>query len=510
MAEEKSQLRIGTILNYINMGLGAIVPLLYTPVMLRILGQEEYGLYKLSGTITGYLGLLALGIGGSIVRYLIKARTEGGHEEEERVFSLFIVLYRIIAAVLLVAGIVLTFNIDTWYGDSIAPAMMGKMRILVCIMVCQSALSFIMGPYSAMITSHERFIFTQSLGIFQTIFAPCLNLVALFMGYASIGLAVTTFISSLLGQLIYCYYVRRKLNIHVHYKNLPWGMTREIYVFSLWLFLAEVTSMLYNSTDNLQIGARPELGAKAVAIYSIGCILQSMIWSFAAGITSVLAPRINKMCFEGSSNEELTDFAIKVGRLQMLIITTITSGFIAFGKPFIRFYAGAGYEPAYWISLMMLMPVIPQLVQNVFLNVSMARFKHKFRSIVQLFVAVLNVIGTYYILPYYGILGAAFVTCIAGVFARFLLLNWYYGHRLGMNTHRFWKSLYKITFIPILFAVVAYPFQNLLEGHMLLMLVLMAVYGISLVLLLYFFVMNEYEKDLIMSAFKPLKKIIRK
>ena len=76
MNEEKPQLKVGLLLNYLNLLLSSFIPLLYTPIMLRILGQEEYGLYKLSGSITSYLSLIAFGLGAAITRYLIKARIE--------------------------------------------------------------------------------------------------------------------------------------------------------------------------------------------------------------------------------------------------------------------------------------------------------------------------------------------------------------------------------------------------------------------------------------------------
>ena len=44
------------------------------------------------------------------------------------------------------------------------------------------------------------------------------------------------------------------------------------------------------------------------------------------------------------SNEELTDLAIRIGRLQGYIMVLVISGFLAFGQPFIRFYAGEEYS----------------------------------------------------------------------------------------------------------------------------------------------------------------------
>ena len=43
MQQDRSQLKIGIILNYINIGLGNLIPIFYTPIMLTLLGQSEHG-----------------------------------------------------------------------------------------------------------------------------------------------------------------------------------------------------------------------------------------------------------------------------------------------------------------------------------------------------------------------------------------------------------------------------------------------------------------------------------
>ena len=60
MAQEKSQLKVGIVLNYVNMILGNLIPIFYTPVMLTLLGQSEYGLYKLASSVTSYLSLISM------------------------------------------------------------------------------------------------------------------------------------------------------------------------------------------------------------------------------------------------------------------------------------------------------------------------------------------------------------------------------------------------------------------------------------------------------------------
>lgn len=491
-----TDIKKGVVLNYLNMAIGSLIPLFYTPIMLRLLGQDEYGLYKLSSSVTGYLGLLSMGIGSAILRNLIKARTEGGHTEEQRVFSLFLVIYKCIAALILLVGAILVFNLNVWYADSLDSEALHKMQVLVAIMACQSAMSFILGPYYSMITAHEKYIFAQSIGIFLTVLGPVSNLIALFLGYASIGIAISSFIVNFLGQIIYILYVRAELGFSTQYRNLPWNLLHNIFLFSFWSFLGEITGLLYNSTDTLMIGATSYLGTNAVAVYSIGTVFSGMLLSFTSGISSVLAPRVNRFCFEGMSNKELTDFGIKVGRLQMYIVSLAVCSFASFGYPFLKFYAGVGYDDAYWIALVTMIPASVPLVQTVFLNVVMARFQHQFRSVIYLIIAIVNVIGTYYILPYWGIIGAASVSGIAAIIGHGFAMNWFYKKHTGIEVFRFWKSVIPLIIIPCFLLFFVYVLIDT-ENISLYMLILdFSSFIIIWYILNYVFVFNDYERGL--------------
>ncbi len=84
-----NQLKAGALLSYVNMGISTILPLLYTPVMLRLLGQAEYGLYSLSNSVISYLSLLTLGLGSTIHRFYMRYITKNDTVMVERTVGLF-------------------------------------------------------------------------------------------------------------------------------------------------------------------------------------------------------------------------------------------------------------------------------------------------------------------------------------------------------------------------------------------------------------------------------------
>ena len=76
-------------LNYVSIMLNMVVGLVYTPYMLRMLGQSEYGLYSLAASIIAYLTVLDLGFGNAIVRYTAKFEAEGKKREQQEMFGMF-------------------------------------------------------------------------------------------------------------------------------------------------------------------------------------------------------------------------------------------------------------------------------------------------------------------------------------------------------------------------------------------------------------------------------------
>ena len=107
-----NQLKAGAFLSYISIGLNNIVGLLYTPYMLRMLGQNEYGLYSLVASVVAYLTVLDLGFANAIVRYTAKFRAEGKSKEQYEMFGMFLILYSCIGIVAFFLGLGIYFNVD--------------------------------------------------------------------------------------------------------------------------------------------------------------------------------------------------------------------------------------------------------------------------------------------------------------------------------------------------------------------------------------------------------------
>lgn len=500
-----NELKIGSIMTYINLIISTIIPLLYTPIMLRILGQAEYGLYSLSNSVISYLSLLNFGFGTAIIRFISKFRVEGNHEKIEGVTGLILSIYGIIAIIVCVIGFSLTKGTGLFFGTGLTTNEIQRLKVLMIIMTISTALSFPVSILSSVSVAYEKYIFRKMVDMVATIAAPILNLVVLFMGYASVGLAMIGLMTQIIYGVIFIWYCKQKLNVVPRFKNMPFYMIKEILGFSIYIFASSIIDMLYWATDKVLIGAM--LGTVAVAVYNIGGTFTAMLQNMSSAISGVFGTRVNIMVFENQPIEKLSELLIRIGRLQYYVVSLILSGYIVFGQIFINIWAGKDYSQAYMIGLLTMLPLAVPLIQNIAFTVITAQNKLKFRTIVYAIIAILNVIGTIVVMPKFGIIGAATCTAMAFIVGNGILMNWYYLKIIKLDIKAFWKNIIKISIVPIIMIIIGnIILKYVVVKNLWILMLLGIIYVIIFSIFSWIFEMNNYEKSLLIGAINRIKK----
>ena len=444
--KKTNELKAGSILSYVNLAIGCIIPLLYTPIMLKLLGQEEYGLYALSNSVVGYLSLLNFGMGSAVIRYITRYRADGQTDKVRKTLGLFVVIYSCLALVVCICGGVLIQFVGVLFGKGLTPKEIEKLRVLVLVMTGSTAISFPIGVLSSVTIIYERYLFNKLVNIAQTILLPVLNLAILFSGGGSVGLALVGVVIQLTNAVIYSGYNIRKLDVYPVFRDIPVSLLKEMVVFSAFVFLSTIVDMLYWATDKVLIGA--VIGTAAVAIYNVGGTFTSMLQSMAHAISSVFAPRVNIMVAKQEPMEQFSELLIRIGRLQYLVVSLVLSGYIVFGRVFIQLWAGPEYEQAYYIGLLTMIPLSVPLIQNIAFTTILAQNKHQFRSVLFAIIAVLNVVTTWVVLPKFGIIGAAVCTAVAYTLGQGIIMNVYYHKVIGLDIPGFWRNIGKMSLVP--------------------------------------------------------------
>lgn len=501
-----NQLKVGVILNYFQLILGVVVSIIITPILLKNLGQSEYGVINLASSTMSYLSLITLGIGGAFIKYNISYRARNDIDGVRKLNSTFLLIYIVMAAIMAVVGTGLVFASDKIFGESLTAIELEKTKTVMAITVANMAICLPFSVFTMNINAYEKFIFGKSIGLINTVLNPMIRLPIVLMGGLSISITIATTALHIVTCLIEMIYALKVVKVKFKFSKPDSKLLKPLFAFSFFIFLNQIIDLVNWNIDKFILGVVS--GTSMVAIYSVGMTFNQYTMSFSTAISGVMTPKVHKIIASGGEKTELQSLFNRTGRIQFVLVAFILTAFSFFGKSFImNFYADESYKDSYYIALLLIIPLIVPLVQNIGIEVQRALNKHKFRSIVYIGMALVNLAISIPLAKVYGGIGAAIGTCCSLVIGNGIIMNIYYHKACGLNVLDFWWQLLK--FIPSLIAPIIFGVCLMLFVEMSNIGVFIGcaiaytlVYGISV----YFLGMNKYEKDL---AKKPIKKLLK-
>jgi O-antigen/teichoic acid export membrane protein len=504
-----NQLKAGAALSYVSMAVGYIIAVIYTPIMLHLLGQSEYGLYNLVSSVVSYLGILSFGFGSAYMRFYYRYRVEDDHENIARLNGIYLLIFLVIGTAAAIAGSVLVSYTGIIFGEKLTISELSKAKILMAIMVFNISITFPATVFNAYVTANEKYIFQKLLQLIRIVVNPFVVLPVLLMGYKSVGLVIATTVLSMATEtanMIFCF---KRLKIQFSFKHFDFSLMKEMTVFSSYIFLNIITEQITWNVDKFIIGRF--WGTVDVAVYGLAALLNSYYISLSSALSNVFIPRVNRMVNTTNDNGELTGLFTRIGRIQFITLSLICTGFIFFGQPFIRMWAGKEYDGAYIITVVLIVSVTIVLIQNIGIEIQKAKNMHKFRSFVYFVIAIGNVCLSIPLTKMYGPVGAAAGTAAAMVIGGIIIMNLYYDRRVGLDISYFWSqiiSMIPALAIPIISGIIFCRFLDLAN------IVVFLVAGMAYVTIysgsFWFLGMNDYEKNLIREPLLRLKLAINK
>ena len=500
-----NQRKLGVLLSYAAQFVHLLVNLIYTPIMLRLLGQSEYGLYQMVYSVISSLHILNFGFASAYIRYYSRLKVRDDHAGIASLNGMFITVFAVISVVTFAIGSILTFNAKQVLGDNLTIGELSTARILMMLMVVNLVLAFQTSVFDCYIVAHERFVFQKVLVLFQYVLDPLIALPLLMMGYGSVAVVSATTAITLGKLLLNIFYCIKKLKMAVSFRGFKFSLLREMGAFTFFIFLGQIIDQINWSVDKFLLGRY--VGTIAVAVYGLASTLNGMYMYFSSTISAVFIPKVNAIIAQEDDNRKLTDLFTKVGRIQFYVLALILIGFISLGKPFMCLWGGAEYEQSYYIALLLIGPAIIPLSQNLGIEIQRAKNKHQARAVVYFFIAIGNVGLSMLLIRKIGALGAPLGTAISLLLGNGLFMNWYYHKRIGLDIVFFWKEILLIlpSLLPscVVGAIFFFFVKTSGWGQLLLqVLILTAVYAISV----YFLGFNHAEKELVYSVIKQCRK----
>lgn len=501
-----SQRKGGVLLSYVSQTVNILSNLIYVPIMLRLLGQSEYGLYQLAAALISNLNILSLGFNSSYIRFYSRYKKDDDQDSIRKLNGMFMIIFTVIAIVCLVCGAVIITNARLVLGDKLTDTEVEKSKILMAFLVVSMALSFFNSVFQSQISAHNKFIWLKFVELLSYLATPIITLPLLILGLGSEAMVAVTTGVTFASCVINFFYAYKKLGVRFCFNNFDFSLFKEMANFTFYIFLNIIIEQINWSMDKLILGRVS--GTNSVAIYAVGGQIVQLYRTVCGAIRSVFVPQINDMVVNRVDMQTLTKLFAKLGRVIYCVCFLIVSGFTVFGREFIRYWAGEGYDNSYIVALAMMIPLIVAIIEGPGIDIQRAMNKHKVRSIVYAFIAIANLLMSIYLAKRYGEVGAAIGTGISMIIGQGIFMNFYYWKNMHLKMGFFWREILRLIPASGVVLLVGFIISKFVYWDTLLSLgVCIAIYVVTYAAVFYVVGFNQYEKHLFSE---PIKKILKR
>lgn len=502
----KKQSRVtGVAISYITTIVRTLSKLLLTPIYLKVLGLDDYGFYQYVFSVASYAAILDFGISSVVNTFSIKHREKGDVKGVENVMF-YALMFSVGATVLIViGGFAVIIGAPAIFGEAVAHRIVLTRQLLI-IIITELILLMFQHYFEGTILAAEKYVTLRGVALIQIVIRCVVTVLLLYTNVGVLSIALGDFIGIALCLAFEIYYCIAKLKLRIKYHYRDIDLIKSIAKLSLALCLQSIVSYLNSSIDKYVLGRY--LGTVAAAIYSVAITFSTFFDEIPTVIQRLYLPQVVKLVASGADGEELTSFVIKPGRYQFMLVGGVLGAFILFGRQFIAMWSGEDTLDAWKIALLLMIPSVLPLIQNVCLSILTAMNKRMFRSYVLCGIAIANLFMTIFLVKRFGLIGAPIGTFIALILGNNIAMNWYYKYKIGINVKRLFMSILKgilpcaivgtCICIPLLFV----PFKGIIWFF-----VECIVFCIIYAALLWFFGMNVEEKQRVGGA---VKRILRR
>ncbi|MFI3277968.1 MAG: oligosaccharide flippase family protein [Rikenellaceae bacterium] len=498
-----NQIRKGSLISYTAIFLNIAAGLIYTPWMIREIGADNYGLFALIGAFLSYF-TIDFGLGSAIARFISKARAEG---DENRVAELISTTTRIYLIIDLFIALALTISflfLPTVF-STFSPVEMTKFKVIYCIAGLFSLLNFSFMPQNGILIAYEKFVVLKSCDMVQKLSVVIAMTTAILCGY---GLYALVFINGLIALIVSIFkfiYINKETNIKVEIKTYNRDLARQLFNFSVWIFIITIAQRLLLNIAPTLLGMRSDI--IQISIFSIGMTLETYTWTFAAALNGLFLSRVARISTkERGSRHEMNCLMVKVGRVQLMVIGFIICALIILGRRFINLWMGETFDDSYIVALCLITPGIIRLTQEIANSLLMIKNEVKYRAWLYISSSIVCVVIGYALAPSMGAIGVALGVFIALIICHVIGMNIVYFKVLRLDIIGFFKKVHLSMIIPMIlssllssFLIYLHPidswFAFIAQG-----IIFTVIYYVSMWILSF----NEYEKSLFRSLLSSI------
>lgn len=415
----KKQIGFGAIISYVAIIVNIVVGLIYTPWMVKQIGQSQYGLYTLANSLIT-LFLVDFGLSAAAARYVSNYHAEGKEEQVNNFLGVIYKFYIIVDLVIFIALTVLYFFIDKIY-IKLTPEELKQFKVVYIIAASFNIVNLPFVTFNGILTAYEKFIQLKLADLIYRAIVVALTVTVLLLNWGLYALVAAHAVAGIIIIIYKFIIIKSTTHVKANFRYSDKKLFSEIFAFSFWTTVLTLAArLIFNITPTI-LGIVAD--SAAIAVFGIVTTIEGYSYTITTAINGMFMPTISKIyTTEENANEHLMPLMIKVGRFQFALNGLIIVGFALVGKSFINLWVGADYADAYYGILLVIIPGIFFNSLQVANTAMTVMNKVKIQAIIGLICGGINIAISFVASKFYGVIGASVSICIAYIIRSILYI----------------------------------------------------------------------------------------
>jgi O-antigen/teichoic acid export membrane protein len=313
--------------------------LIVLPYAVRKLGPEEYGVFLLITSVAGFLGLLELGLGSAIVKYVAEYTVKAQFDMAYRAISaatLLLVALGLVASGALYASAPTLSRLLVHDSHNLYAPALASLRVATIGVFLTMAVS----PLTSVPQALQRYDVYNGLVIGFSVLNAVATVVIIALGYRLMGLVVMTVASTGLVILSYVIALRALLPGFRFSLSINRNQATKLLAYGGYTLVGRVCYLINTQVFRVIVGV--VLGAAAVTYFTVTTRAALGVAGVFASITNVLVPAAS----ESHARGDLTGVLRLLRKREQLIAMASAVPFLilaTFSGPILSVWMGSDF-----------------------------------------------------------------------------------------------------------------------------------------------------------------------
>jgi O-antigen/teichoic acid export membrane protein len=398
-----NRLIANTLCNIFGQVYAVLLGLAVIPYLVHRLGAGLYGLVAVVAALGGFAGLLNLGIGRALSKYVAELYWQG---EFSRINS----LVRTALTVAIVAGCggcALLFLFRGFFSEALVHGDRGAASYVgfaVLITAVGVLIALPLDPLAALPAALQRFDISNRMGVLLSTVRNAGAVAALALGFFFRGILIVHLLAGVVALVGYGYYGKKLVPGLRLRPGLNRADLKRLIGFSAPVLFAGVGALAVHKLDRVLVAYF--LPIAAVAFYVIPYALAERIGLGVGNITSVIFPSASELCSMGAE-AKIQELYVRATKMVLLAAMPATAVLLAIPSQLLRFWVGPQYAERGALTLQLL---AGGFLFNILAHVPYVMAQAIDRPWISAKYSLLNGLGNLalflVLIPRYGIVGA--------------------------------------------------------------------------------------------------------